>query len=281
MRKNRTVVVALFLATAAAAQQRGAFGLPGVAQPSQQVTISVPVEGVLRQLLVREGARVKAGAPVARLDDRVAKAAVAAATVAARKTSALEHAQQELKLAQIKVDRLESVIDSGAVRTLDLEEARTRLAQASASVASAHEAQLQAVRNLELEQLRLEQLTIRAPFDGTVTRLDSRPGATLTTQTPLLTIVNLTTLRAELFVPVSQFAKLQTDKSYDLQAGAPIAKTISARLVFVDPVLNSSTGTVRCLFEIQNPGNRLPAGLPVTLLGPTSAPAKPAKPAGR
>ena len=48
-------------------------------------------------------------------------------------------------------------------------------------------------------------------------------------------------------------------------------------LVFVDPVLNSATGTVRCLFEIPNPGERLPAGIAVNLIGPRQQPAKPAE----
>lgn len=284
MRKHTIIVTSLLLSVVATAQQRGAFGLPGVAHPSEQVVISVPVEGVLQKLMVREGSTVEAGDPLAQLNDKVARAAVAAAKHAAHKTAALEHAHHELKLAMLKVDRLESVVGSGAVRALDLDEARARMAQASASVASAQEAQVQAVRNLELEKARLERLTIRAPFDGVVTRVDARAGATLTTQTPLVTLINLNTLRAELFVPVAHFAKLELGEMYDLQAGAPVSRTVGSRLTFVDPVLNSSTGTVRCLFEIANPGKELPAGLSVKLLGktvPAAKPAKPAKPAGR
>lgn len=281
MRRFSTGILAALLATAPlAAQQTNAFGLPGVAQPSQQVTLSVPVEGVLHEVMVREGSHVEAGQVLAKLDDRIARAAVLAARVASEHSAELEHAQHELRLAQIKVDRLQSVIDSGAVRTLDLEEAKTRLAQASASVASAQNAALQARRNLQLEEARLERLTIRAPFTGIVTRIDAHVGSTLTTATPLLHLVNTETLRAEVFVPVAQFARLHAQASYDIHLGAPVAKKAQARLAFIDPILNSATGTVRCLIEIPNPNNRLPAGLPVRILGESVPAAKPA-PAGR
>ena len=265
------------LCATGSAQERSKFGLPGVTQPSQQVTLSVPVEGVLSELLVTEGTEVEAGQPIARLDDRIARAAVASAAIAAQRTSEIEHARQELRLAELKVARLESVAGTGAVRALDLDEARTRLAQSKASLASAMEAKLQAERNLELERARLDRLTIVAPFAGTITRIEAQPGTTVTTSMPLAQLVCLETLRAEMFVPAGHLSKLTPNTPYDLRAQAPINETIGGMLVFVDPVLNSATGTVRCLFEIPNPGERLPAGIAVNLIGPRQQPAKPAE----
>ena len=77
------------LCATGSAQERSKFGLPGVTQPSQQVTLSVPVEGVLSELLVTEGTEVEAGQPIARLDDRIARAAVASAAMAGSSAAAV------------------------------------------------------------------------------------------------------------------------------------------------------------------------------------------------
>ena len=48
--------------------------LSGLVAPIKQVILHAPLEGVLAQVLVTEGAKVKSGDPLARIDDKVQKA---------------------------------------------------------------------------------------------------------------------------------------------------------------------------------------------------------------
>lgn len=237
--------------------------LPGIAMPERDVQLSTPVEGVVTTILVEEGALVTAGQPLAKLDDRVAVAAVAAARLATDQSAQIAHAEAEVSLARQKVDRLESAGD--AINALQMAEARVRLAQAEASLASARHAQLQAELNLALEEARLERMTIRAPFSGHVSKIAADEGATLTTQHELLHLVSLDTLIADVYAPLSLFGRLEVGATYSLQAGAPLSRNVEAELVYVDPVLETASQRCRCRFRIINHNGEMPAGFTVRL----------------
>ena len=119
-------------------------------------------------VLVKRGDQVKKGQILAVMDNRVALAAVNMAEAAADRAAEIEHAKHALVLARSLFARQSSLQDSQAGAEFELEQARAQRDQAEATLASALEVKLQANRNLEFEQSRLEAHNIRAPFDGQV-----------------------------------------------------------------------------------------------------------------
>ncbi|MEO0479817.1 MAG: efflux RND transporter periplasmic adaptor subunit [Planctomycetota bacterium] len=237
--------------------------LPGIALPERNVRISTPVEGVITTIHVAEGTRVTKGEALAQLDDRVARAAVEAARLAADQRAQIAHAKAEVDLARQKFDRLEAAGD--AINALQLAEARIRLAQADASLASARQAQRQGELNLALEEARLDRMTIRAPFSGRISKITTEEGATMTTQHELLHLVSLETLVTDVYAPLSMFDQLEVGATYRLQAGAPINRLVDAKLLYIDPVLEAASQRCRLRFRIQNPESTMPAGFTVRL----------------
>ena len=73
--------------------------LPGIVEPAAIVEMAAPMTGVLTELRIAEGARVAKGEVLAVLDDRVARAAVRAASLAATKQSGISQARIALELA--------------------------------------------------------------------------------------------------------------------------------------------------------------------------------------
>ncbi len=239
------------------------FVLPGIARPHREVITSAPLDGVIRRILVREGDTVRTGEPIALMDDRIARAAVASARAAAERSAALRHAQLELDLARSTLTRLESTSRTGATAQTMLEEAQTRVEQARAGVESAAEQSRQADLNLVLEEQRLEMHTVRAPFDGEVLRVLIEEGSALTTSTPIAQIASMTTLRAEIHLPAHVASSLARQERYELLAESPIGTRIVGSLEYAEPVIDPATRTRRCVFSIQNDKRVLPAGFGV------------------
>jgi RND family efflux transporter MFP subunit len=235
----------------------------GIARPSHRATMSAPLQGVLVELLVRDGVTVEKGQILAVMDNRIAKMAVQASEAAAQRTAAIEHAKHALDLAHSLFSRHVKLQQSQAGAEFELEQARVQLKQAEATLASAREEQLQAKRNLALEEARLESHNLRAPFNGRVVHVAATVGTTLTSTDNFLTIVNLDSLEAELFLPLELFKQLQEGKSYSLWAFAPLNRTIQAKLVFASPTIDPATKTFRCKFKIDNRNRKLPAGFAV------------------
>jgi RND family efflux transporter MFP subunit len=242
----------------------------GIARPCQRATMSPSLQGMLVQVLVNEGARVEKGEILAVMDNRVAQAAVNAARAAAERKAEIEHAKLALALARSLFARHSALQESQAGAEFELEQARVGRDQAEATLASAQEAQLQARRNLALEQARLESHNVRAPFDGQVVRVGATVGTSLTPADKFLTIVNLDSLEAELHLPLKLFDELQVGNTYQLTAFAPVNCPVPARLAFASPMIDPASKTFHCLFAIDNRAHQFPAGFGVRFDSPQS-----------
>ena len=139
---------------------RGSFDLGiasiphGIVRPFQRATMSAPLPGVLMELQVKSGDPVKQGQILAVMDNRIAMAAVRAAEAAATRRAQIEHSKHALALAESLLARQNKLKESQAGAEFELEQARVQRDQAKATLASAMETQLQAERNLALEQAR-------------------------------------------------------------------------------------------------------------------------------
>jgi HlyD family secretion protein len=165
----------------------------GVVEPrSEMISIASDLPGVVREVFVAPGQRVAAGAPLFRLDDRAQRAALAQAEagIAAARAAlvaaevALADERQRLALYESVPDPRAVSVDEVARRRFGADRAEAAVAQARANLRAA-EAQAGAVR------IELDRLTVRAPIDGTVFRVDVRVGefaAAGPTPAPLMTM---------------------------------------------------------------------------------------------
>ena len=96
-------------------------------------------------------------------------------------------------------------------------------------------------------------------------RLHADPGATLTRDDDLLTIICVDELEVELYIPLAHYQQLQIGKNYPLVAGTPVNHTVTGRLTYVAPVIDSATRAVRAVFALDNRDQKLPAGFSTQL----------------
>jgi RND family efflux transporter MFP subunit len=249
--------------------------LVGLVQPAQQVTIASPVDGPLMELRVTEGQAVKAGEVLAIVDNRVMQASVALARVRAERSGALRDAELALANAERIFENHRQMRAREAVTETELHDAQMVRDRAQAQRDIELENRAVAAADLALQQQRLDALTMRAPFDGRIVRVWVREGEMLETATPVLKLIALETLEAEINVPAELYGKLTAGGDYTLVADAPIETPLTARLRFVSPVIDPSSRTIRCVFDIDNPDEQLPSGfaivLPVESIGTIAA----------
>ena len=194
-------------------KQVGAIGL--VESGSEDIAIGVPVPGLVLEVFVKPGDRVRRGQPLLRLDDRDLRAELALresqAVLAAAQLERLRNAPRAedippaearvaesraaLADAETQLRLIESVRDPRAVRMEEVERrraavqvARARLAEAEASLARLRagswkqdidvaEAELAAARKaVERVRADLERLTVTAPIDGRILQVNVRAG---------------------------------------------------------------------------------------------------------
>ena len=182
---------------------------------SQNIAVGAPVPGIVLEIPVSVGSRVKRGDPLFRVDDREARAelAVRATTLASARAelarleslpraedlppaearivafqTALDASKNQLRLAEGLTDKSAMAVEEWDRRRFAVRSADARLAESKGDLAKlkagawkpelevARTAAAAAQAKVEAQEVALERLVVRAPVDGTVLQVDLRPG---------------------------------------------------------------------------------------------------------
>ncbi len=128
------------------------------------VEIRPQVDGYLEKIYVDEGAYVKAGQPLFKINDRVYSEQLNSAR------SSLLAAQANAQKAQVEVDRLKPLVDNKVISDVQLQTAKAELESAKASVA-------QARSMVGSAQINVGYTLISAPVSGYIGRIPYKTGS--------------------------------------------------------------------------------------------------------
>ena len=256
---------------AATGQQRPAMPRP-VTTPSvaavfaadRAVTLRPGVDGRVIVVGAGEGARVKAGAMLVKLDDREQRARVALAAQGASSTAEQAAADVRGREAQARLGGTSNAAASGAATAWEVRQAKAAADAAAMEQRMARDRRAVEGQRLQLERVVLENYVISAPFAGRVTRMGARVGMTVRKSDPVATIVDLGVLRGEAYVPVAHYARLKVGAAYSVAFSAPFTGVRRAVLAYIDPAIDA--GMVRCVFKLDNAGETLPSGLQARII---------------
>ena len=207
--RKRRVAVALIvvLAVAAVIAVLTAWRLPPFADDIEEtdnayvrgltMNVAPQVSGYVTAVEVRDYEQVSAGRVLARIDDRIYKARVAAARANLNaQLAAFANARAQLQRARADMARVDDLVRDGSVSIRERDQTLAALRQAQAQVRQANggpgsfEAQVEAARaQLELAEIDLAHTEIKAAADGQVSEIGVRVGQYVTNGTLLMALV--------------------------------------------------------------------------------------------
>lgn len=144
---------------------------------SENVSIGVPVPGLVAEVNAKVNDKVKTGDVLFRLDDRDLRAQELS-TKAKLEVARARIAVSEAQLAKVKsqLTRLTAVNDPRAVSREDIDNRTQDVAVSEAQLAAARADVSAAETELKSISLLIERLTVRSPRDGTVIQANIRGG---------------------------------------------------------------------------------------------------------
>lgn len=164
--------------------------------------VSALEEGRVIEITVREGAEVRQGDIIARLDDRrlVAQHSELAASLKAAEALV---GQAKLELAQARRDlqRSQNLVATRAISVEEFQHRETDAAVAEASLTTDERRLSEVQSKLELIDVRLSDMVVRAPYDGRVVTRHAEPGEWIRPGEPFVTLVSSGAIEAWLHVP--------------------------------------------------------------------------------
>lgn len=217
--------------TAAPTSAGAGLVLPGTVELPPQATelLSAPLAGVVQQVLVQPGQRIKAGEPVARL--------LSPELLTWQRE--LLQAQSQARLASTRLERDEQLYAEGIIAKLRLQDSRAQQEQAQWAVQERRQA-LRLVGIHAPDTPLQPQLTLRAAVAGTVLEVTAVPGQRLEAGMPVAKIA-----RSGQRVIALQATPEQAQR---LRVGDPLTLPgckASARLTAISPQVNASNQAVQ------------------------------------
>jgi len=240
--------------------------LPGVTRPRRFVKLGSSVDARLMSILVEEGDRVQAGDPVAILDDRVARAALALAESEAAQTGRIARAEAEVERDRRTYERVMDAFDRNAANMSEVDDARAALDVSNAELDRAREERDAARCRADQARARLEEHTVRATFDGVIIRQSVDVGAIVTAGDVIAEVADIDHMIVELYLPAPIATTVQRGSFYALDFGAPVDVARWGRVRYVEPRIDPTSNSMRIVFDIAPSidGLTVPEGVLVT-----------------
>src|SRR5213080_4067392 len=206
----------------------------GQIEAVQSIDLRPEVDGRIVEILIREGQEVEQGTPFFKVDDAQLKAQVA-------------QLEAQRDLAQQALARAKDLAQQNASSTADLEKAEAEARSAQAEY--------------DLQRIRLERTTVRAPFTGVVGQRYVSVGDYVTSSTRLASLHTVNPQRAAFQVP-ERFARLlRPEQEVTFRVAAIPGHDFSGTVDFVDPVVQLPGRTILVKARVPNSERLLQPGM--------------------
>ena len=209
-----------------------AIRISGRTEANKRAVLATRANGIIAELPVEEGQRVKAGDLVLKLD-------------AEEKEAMLESARQVLVQREAEAAAAERLVKSGSMAKLQADNARSALATARSQ--------------LEQMQAELDRIEVRAPFDGIIDRVAVERGSAVMQGSEVATILNLDPILAKGEVSERNLGMISLGASADIRLvdGTKVTGTIR----YISREATPATRTFPIEIAIPNPDGAIPAGM--------------------
>jgi RND family efflux transporter MFP subunit len=229
-------------------------------EPFSVADLGSPVVGVIEQVLVERGDRVRAGQPLATLRADVEKVSVTVAQGRAQAQGELRAAEANAELARQKLARAIDLARQDFISAQALEQARAEALVAENRLVQAREQRDIYQREHELAQAQLGLRTIRSPSNGVVADRYMSAGERVE-EKPMFRIAVIDPLRVEVVLPANLYPAVSRGIEMRITPEFPGAAPRLARVALVDKVIEGASNTFRARLALPNADNKLPAGL--------------------
>jgi RND family efflux transporter MFP subunit len=226
--------------------------LQGSVESVRRGQVASPVEGLVVELLVRDGDQVKGGQTVARLNTSMLEAR--------RKTldSQLTESAARLRAADAKFGRANDLFEAEIISREQLDD--------SLFEKQALEARSESLRASMAEiDLSIERSTIRAPFGGVVTQKLTEVGQWIGEGDAIVEILALDELEIAIEVPEVHIGKVRMNQRAEVRLEAYPETVLAGRVSVMIPEANAEARTFPVKIAVPSGGGLVRSGMLATV----------------
>tara|TARA_R110000796_G_scaffold41772_4_gene103628 strand:- start:240341 stop:241471 length:1131 start_codon:yes stop_codon:yes gene_type:complete len=220
----------------------------GKVVPEDEVAIKPQISGIIDEIYLEEGAKVKAG-------DLIAKIKVVPNEQSLNQASGrVRNAQLTLNNTKIEYDRNKALFDKGVISSQDFNSLQLQYNQATQELSNA-QADYQIIKKGSAGGSSTANTNIRATVSGTILEIPVKEGDQVIQSnnfndgTTIATIADLTKMIFEGKVDEGEVGKLKVGTPLEISLGAIEDKKFDAKLRFIAPKGVEESGAVQFKIE--------------------------------
>ena len=240
---SKKILIPLFICLAfMSAHAQEPVSLEGLVTPEREVDLASPSEGLLLEVLVKDGAAVSAGDPIAKLTSE----------------------EEQIQLHQAELNSRQMEEDLQSIRRLYDEKAASRDDLNRATLTAGR-----AAAERDLLAIRLRNRTISSPVAGHVLRVLKDPGESVQRLEKVAEIVALDRKFVTAYADATLFGSIPAGAEAEILL-TPDSTPLKGRVEMVDPILDAGGGAFRVKILVEDSEGLLKAGtrVPVRILAP-------------
>ncbi|MGB3027676.1 efflux RND transporter periplasmic adaptor subunit [Paradevosia shaoguanensis] len=220
----------------------------GTLAPERRADITPQVSGKLQTVNVRPGESVLAGQVIAQIDIRDLRLALN------QQVANLNATKAQLTLARTQLDNAQALFDRGTGSKANLDSA-----QANVNALSAQTDALQT--QVDTAERAIQNASITAPFAGIIASRSAEPGQSVTSGSPLVTLVDLSVMEVQAIAPLSDSASLKEGQRATLTVEGIPQQTFEASVDRISPVAIENTRSTPVFLTLKNPDGIFRGGM--------------------
>ena len=234
--------------------ERTILNASGYVTARRQATVSAKVTGKVTEVDIEEGLKVKENQILAKLDDSNIRTGLDVAQAQLDSTRlSLEETRAQLKQADLAFVRATELAKQKVSSQADLETAESDAMMLRARIGRQEMDITAGQRQVALWNQQIEDMVIRAPFDGVVTTKNAQPGEMISpnsagggfTRTGICTVVDMNSLEIELDVNESYINRVEAAQPAEAILDAYPDWKIPAKVIAIIPTADRQKATVK------------------------------------
>ncbi len=224
----------------------------GNLRASQQASLSPQIAGVITAIHFRSGEKVRKGQVLAQISDAPQRAQLA------QLQAQVGQLQAQLNLAQITLKRDEAQLKVQAISQAVVDTDRANVISVQAQLKALAE-------QINAQKAVLAQATVTAPFSGVLGIRQVNLGQYLAPGTAVVTLQALDPMDIDFTVPQNQIDLVHVGMKAELTTNAAAGKTFEAKVIAVEPQINTATRNLTVRARIPNSKGELLPGVFATI----------------
>jgi membrane fusion protein (multidrug efflux system) len=218
----------------------------------RKVTVYARLDAIVEEILVEEGAVVREGAVLLRLEDREVRNEYEQASIAVDEASlGLRQGEVKVQLSAADYERSLDLFEQQLISKQEFDQVSLTNRLDALALETAQQQLEAAQARLEAATIKLEYTEIPSPIDGVITERLVEVGDRVNGNEEVFSVEEFPPLWARIFVPERDLPQLKVAQKAQVRVDTFPDQVFGAAIKMINPTVDATSGTVKVTLEME------------------------------